>query len=128
MANRTLTNALRAVKSPYNVNTLTQEIGRIIFESKDWLEEAKNSLIALRKGLYESLKTLENAYPEKLKIIEGSCNFVFVKTPLAREIYEFLLTKSIAVRYMGDFIRITAGNTEENSELLERLSEFFKTE
>lgn len=128
VANRTLTNVLRAVKSPYNVNTLTQETGRIIFESRDWLEEAKSRLLTYRAELYNNLKNLEEAYPDKLEVIEGCSNFVFIKTPLAKEIYQFLLDKSIAVRYMGEFLRIAAGSAEENRELSDRLSEFFKTE
>ncbi len=32
--------------------------------------------------------------------------------------YQSLLNAGIAVRFMGDFLRITAGSTEENEELV----------
>lgn len=128
IANKTLTRALRAVKSPYNVNSVTQEIGRIIYQDKTYLENVKNKLICLRTGLYNELKRLEAEYPEYMQVFAGNSNFVFIKTGIAEKLYKYLLSESIAIRFMGDYIRITTGTESENEELLIALRRFFKTE
>lgn len=128
VANKTLTRALRAVKSPYNVNSLTQEIGRIIYEDKAYLADVKNKLIKLRSDLYSELKKLEGEYSQYIKVSDGNSNFVFIKTSIAKKIYDYLLSKSIAIRFMGEYIRITSGTEAENKELILALRQFFKTE
>lgn len=128
VANIKITNALRAVKSPYNVNTVSQTIGTIIYRNKKFLQNRRNTLVSLRKTLYNDLKQLENLYPEKLQIISGSSNFVFVKTDFGKAIFDFLLNKGVAVRYMGEYIRITAGTQDENSIVISLLKEFFTQE
>ena len=48
-------------------------------------------------------------------------NFVFIKPEApedARRIFEFLLKNQIAIRCMGNYLRITAGSPEENAELI----------
>lgn len=128
VANPTLTKAIRAVKSPYNVNSLTQSIGTIVFENKEYLSKARDEIIRLREQLADGLKRLEQRYPDKMKIIDGNSNFVFIRTDLGRRIYEYLLARSIAIRFMGDYIRITAGTHQENTEVLMCLNDFFVSE
>jgi histidinol-phosphate/aromatic aminotransferase/cobyric acid decarboxylase-like protein len=48
---------------------------------------------------------------------------VFVKTSKGLEIYQKLLERGIAIRYMGIYIRITAGTAEEIAELINALRE-----
>lgn len=128
VANQKITNTLRAVKSPYNVNTVSQTIGTIIYSNKEFLQNRRNTLVSLRKTLYNDLKQLENLYPDKLKIVSGSSNFVFVKTDFGKAIFDFLLNKGVAIRYMGDYIRITAGTQQENTTVVNLLKEFFTQE
>ena len=53
-------------------------------------------------------------------------NFVFMKTPCSKEIWEYLKGKSIVVRLMGAYLRITAGTEAEVAAVLAALNEFFE--
>ena len=51
VANEKLSNALRAVKSPYNVNSFTQAAGTVLFEHKEALEQAREQIIRQQEPL-----------------------------------------------------------------------------
>lgn len=118
VANPTLTTALQAVKSPYNVNVLTQAIGSVLFQYPEWNRRAMSELLASRDSLYEGMKRIESKYPEEMYVYPSVTNFVLVRLEEAKEAYTELLEQGIAVRFMGDFLRITAGSVEENEEFL----------
>jgi len=124
VANQTLTNAIKAVKSPYNVNSVTQAIGSVILKEQELSEVALSEIIDSKNALYERLKKFESKYPSQIKVYDSCTNFVFIKTPKAKEIYEYLLQNSIAIRFMGEYLRITAGTKAENTETLEKLNSF----
>lgn len=126
VANKTISRALKAVKSPYNVNSVSQAAGAVIYKNKEYLENIKKTIVTLRIKLYNSLVEISKKYPEKLRIIDGSSNFVFIKTKLGEKIYKYMLNNSVAIRFMGDYIRITAGTQEENAEFLRLLELFLK--
>ncbi len=120
VANPRITRLLQAVKSPYNVNSLTQLVAEEVLADKEKLAADRNVIIAETKWLYERILRLslfEKVYPT-------STNFVFVKTEQADEIFEFLLRKSICIRKFNGYLRMTAGNRNENTALLQALSEY----
>lgn len=122
VSNAVITEKLRAAKSPYNVNSLTQSAAEFMLSDKGEMNRrikaCKDALNELDNGLRErNFPFFETVYP-------SVTNFVFIKTAKAREIFEYLLSQSIAVRYMGDYLRITAGSTEENKALIKALSGF----
>ena len=122
VSNRKITEKLRAAKSPYNVNTLTQSIAEYLLMDKQNIAKRIELCKAAKSELYSGLKDLCAPYFET--IYPSVTNFVFIKTSYAKEIFDFLLTKSIAIRCMGNYIRITAGSHEENKAVLEALKEF----
>ena len=124
VANRVNSNALKAVKSPYNVNTVSQKIGAIIYNNKEFLQNRRGAIVSLRENLYNGLKKIENAYSQRLQIVSGCSNFVFVKTDYSKDIFDFLLSRGVAVRLMNNYLRITAGTEDENKVVLELLNEF----
>lgn len=124
VANKTLTKALQAVKSPYNVNTITQEIGTCIFSHKEMLEERRDIIIKNTKNLYNALTNLKNKYSLPFEIYESCTNFVFVKTEFAKNLYQYLLDSGIAIRCFGNAVRITSGSESENTELLIYIEKF----
>lgn len=124
VANRVNSNALKAVKSPYNVNTVSQKIGAIIYNNKEFLQNRRGAIVSLRENLYNGLKKIENAYSHRLQIVSGCSNFVFVKTDYSKDIFDFLLSRGVAVRLMNNYLRITAGTEDENKVVLELLNEF----
>ncbi len=126
VSNKTITTALRAVKSPYNVNTLSQKAGTCIFRHKDMLIERTNTIRENTNQLYNELVELKTNYKLPFDILEPCANFVFIRTELAKSIFEYLLKNSIAVRYFGSAgaLRITTGSGDENKELMSVLERY----
>ena len=122
VSNKTITEKMKAAKSPYNVNSLTQSIAEYLLNDTNEMERriqaCRNALNELDNGL------CERNFPFFEKIYPSVTNFLFIKTSKAREIFEFLLSRSIAVRLMGDHLRITAGSSEENMALMKALLDF----
>lgn len=53
-------------------------------------------------------------------------NFVFLRLTDAKGVYEALLARGIAVRLMGDRLRVSAGAPIENRALLSTLREILR--
>lgn len=118
-----ITTALRAAKSPYNVNAVTQAAAAAVLNHKSLIMEYTAEMINSRKQLQNSICELSERYFTIEKVYDSVTNFVFVKTPKAQEISEKLLSRGVAVRYMGSYLRITAGTEEENSIFLREFRE-----
>ncbi len=125
VACKKITNALRAVKSPYNVNSVSQAIGEIVYNNRDFLIKRQKTIVKNTKKLYNRLAEISVGI-NGFEPVEPCANFVFVKAERGKEIFEFLKARSIVVRYMGDYLRITTGTDAEIDELLCGIKEFFK--
>ena len=85
VANERLSNALRAVKSPYNVNSFTQMAGTVLFQHKELLERARRRLSARGKACM-MLFCRFKGIPGKYKLWKPETNLClsnrkFLKTP-----------------------------------------------
>ena len=60
---KTLAGALRAVKSPYNVNSLSQAVGTAVLRRKGELDRALETILRSRDQLYAGLRELGEKYP-----------------------------------------------------------------
>lgn len=120
-ADKTLTNVIRAVKSPYNVNSVSQALGTVLFAHPDYIDECIKTVVESRKELYSEILKIKSDKIEK--IFEPHTNFVFMKVKNAKDIFEKMKEKSIIIRNMGDYLRITAGTKEENKKVVKTLSE-----
>ena len=123
VAGETITTALRSVKSPYNTDSISQAVCSTVLSEKETLQKLCSDIIESNKYLYEKIFELSKEYTKLEKVYESVTNFVFIKTSAAKEIYEKLLERSIAIRYMGSYIRITAGSESENNEVVSALTE-----
>ncbi len=122
VANSELTRALRAAKSPYNVNSVTQAIGEAVYSRPQLLKENTKKIIESKNSLQASLESIETECFER--IYKSVTNFVFIKTRYAEKIYKELLNRSIAVRFMKDeYLRITAGSESENAAVISAIKE-----
>lgn len=128
VAVKTLTDVLKAVKSPYNVNLLSQAIGAYIFSQPHYIDTCINRIIDSRNDLYEHLLTLEKEFPNELSLTKPDTNFVFIKCARAASVFEYLKSTGIIVRLMGDHLRISAGRNYENEEVTNEMRKFFKGE
>ena len=124
VADPTISRAIKAVKSPYNVNSVSQAFGEVVYKNKDFLQNRQKNIVNNKNILYNGLVEIAESRQD-LKVFESVANFVFMKTDCSREIWEYLKAKSIVVRLMGEYLRITAGTEREVDAVLNALREFF---
>lgn len=125
VANPAITRAIRAVKSPYNVNSVSQAFGEILYRQKEYLQNRQKTIVKHTKMLYNGLAALADAQTG-VTVYRTAANFVLMKTGCSRDIWEYLKSCSIVVRLMGDCLRITAGTEEEVSAVLHALHAYFE--
>jgi histidinol-phosphate aminotransferase len=123
VTNKEITNVLRMIKSPFNVNSLTQMYGAVVLSNK---EEYIKSIETVKSGVKSLFSDLQELKIFR-KIYDTKTNFVFVETDKAKKIYEYLLNKNIAVRFFGEYLRICTGTPEENKELIKELTTWKKS-
>ena len=129
VANPTVTRALRAAKSPYNVNCISQLAGETLFSYPQLLRRNTEKIIESKELLLKKMLEFSKRYPTVLERVYPSCtNFVLIKTQKADEIYQKLLSASVAIRNFGNYLRISAGSPEENGCLFEALEGILKGE
>ena len=117
VANKTLTNVVRAVKSPYNVNSVSQALGEVLFAHPDYIDNCIETVVNSRKELYNEILKIKSDKIEK--VYETHTNFVFMKVKNAKQVFEKMKENSIIIRNMGEYLRITAGTKYENEKMLE---------
>ena len=126
VANPALTRVLQAVRSPYNVNAMTQAAGCIWFSHGDYIRSCVEQIKASRNALCRELAALGEQKKEILQVLPSYANFVFLHMAHAKSVFENLARQGIAVRLMGEYLRITAGSEMENKQLLTALEEILK--
>ncbi len=119
ISNKEIITALKSVKSPYNLNSLTQAIACDILSKGEELKIATKKMIVLTSKLKQSFESLKDKYNLFDEIYDSKTNFIYVKTKYANEIYNELLTYSIAVRNFKEYLRISIGTQKENEILIE---------
>lgn len=112
---------MRAAKSPYNVNAVTQAMATVALSNPLYHEVYRGLLLTSRDMLVAGLRKLE-AEGLLEKVFDSVTNFAYVKVKDTREIYDDLADRGILIRRFGEeFLRITAGTESENQELLATL-------
>ncbi|MDP4177758.1 MAG: histidinol-phosphate transaminase [Bacillota bacterium] len=123
LANNKIMEEIKKVKPPYNVNTVTQEIGALVLKHTDIIKGNINKITAEREYVINELKSINN-----IKLYPTYSNFVLIEIDNAEKIYNDLIKNGISVRYFGkgqlkNCLRITFGNRTENNSLISRLKE-----
>ncbi len=118
IANPKLSRLLKAVKSPYNVNSVSQIYGEELLQDHDYLRWAAQSIREQTVKLEAVLRRLAEKYPKLGQVYPSVTNFVYLKTDKSQAIYQGLQKKGVAIRQMGGYLRICAG-TEEEQQILE---------
>ncbi|MDR1464084.1 MAG: aminotransferase class I/II-fold pyridoxal phosphate-dependent enzyme [Oscillospiraceae bacterium] len=125
VANETLTQTLRAVKSPYNVGALTQAVGEAMFRDPARLRTGIADIRRSKDALAAGLRRLADQMPARLRVIGSEANFVFLTLPDTPAAFEFLKRRGIIVRaFYGSALRITAGTDAENAAVLSYLEQY----
>lgn len=119
VGDKVVADVFSAVKSPYNVNGISQRFGEIILGEKAFLDDCAKRLYDSAKEMREKIINLGLGKP-----FETYTNFVFYTDEKACEKQEFLRQNGVLIRKFaisGGALRITAGNREENSLVIELL-------
>lgn len=125
IAPKRITDALRAVKSPYNVNSVTQAIGCAVLSHPQEISKRVEKINASRDMLADALHALEKEYPGELHVVAHEANFAFVECDSSAELFDYLKGRGIIIRYFGKTLRITAGRNHENAELINAMRDYF---
>ncbi len=122
ISSKKIIQALHCVRSPYNVNGLTQAAGCVIFSNPDYIKKSVEEIKKARDYLYQGLLQFEENEAVR-RVVKPDTNFVFVELEDAGSVYDELKKRSIIVRRLGEYLRITAGTKKENDTLIQALSE-----
>jgi histidinol-phosphate aminotransferase len=116
---------LNAIKSPYNVNIVSQEIALAALQNPEWKDRAVAELVGERERLRAALYSLANVR----RVFPSDANFLLVEFDRARAVYAALVKRNIVVRdrssveLCDNCLRITVGAPAENQRLLSALAE-----
>jgi histidinol-phosphate aminotransferase len=117
---------MNKVKAPYNINIVTQQLALQALEEVGQV----NDMIKLLVDMRIALAAVISSMPHVTKVFPSDTNFLFVKIPHARKLYEYLLTQGIIVRDRStlelceDSLRITVGTEQENTALVDAMYEW----
>ena len=126
-ANAELTALIRAVKSPYNINSLSQAAGETVFADPDDLRARICAIRESRDWLYTAVSALYKRFPCAFRVPESRANFVTLLMPDPKPLFDHLTANKIYVSLnAGKYLRITCCSPEDNAKIVEVLQEYFE--
>ena len=114
---------MNKVKAPYNINIVTQELALQALDEVGQVNDMIKLLVDMRIALAEVIGSM----PHVIQVFPSDTNFILVKIPKARQLYEYLLSQGIIVRDRSalelceDSLRITVGTEQENTLLVDAM-------
>jgi histidinol-phosphate aminotransferase len=131
VANPSIIEVLKKVKSPYNVNVFAAQLGSLVIGSAEILEnimKIKNSRDLMVQKLLNLRMSTKQFY---IHLSQG--NFIlirFLNSQITNSIYQFLLNSQIKVRKFGNelpnCIRISIGTKSQMEKLLKSFKTYFE--
>jgi len=110
------------VRSPYNVNVLTQTAAEFMLERLDVLEEQASRIRQERDALGKNLSALRG-----VTVFPSAANFFLVRVPDAARVDASLRNQGVLVKNLhpgiAQCLRVTVGTPDENRILLTALRE-----
>ncbi|WP_185882565.1 histidinol-phosphate transaminase [Blattabacterium cuenoti] len=118
---------MNKIKSPYNINNISQELAIQALDNKDLFFYNLKKILSERKYMSLALKTI----PIVKKVYPSDANFLLVKLSCSpNKFYKYLLQNNIIVRNISQILlcnnclRITIGTNEENRFLIKKMQEY----
>lgn len=128
VANKTLIKYLNDVKfsiNSYTMNQMVIQAGVAAVKDDEYFKKTVTRVINTRKWAFDEFVKLG------FNVLDSKSNFLFVEheSKSAREIFEYLKTRNIYVRYFSkaridNRLRVTVGTDEQMKRLFEVLSEY----
>lgn len=125
-ASKEIIQVLNAIKPPYNVNELSQQAALKALNEEEKFKANLKIILDEKTKMEQALDEL----PCVLQRFPSDANFVLVRVPDAKGLYNYLMEKQIIVRnrskeYLCDnCLRLTVGTPEENGRLLDGLTSY----
>jgi len=120
VSNQNIVNELYKVKSPYNLNAVSQSLGIYALSKIDAVNSYIESIIKERLLVEKALSKLN------LKVYPSEANFIFFQS-LEPNLYNKLIEKDIRIRAFSDnlknYYRVTVGSPNENKQFIEAMEE-----
>lgn len=124
ISNEEIIKDLMSVKLPYNVNTFTQMVGKIVLSYKDLILSRIKFIMDERERVYKKLLSLP-----KVRVFPSSANFLFFYCD-EEDLMDRLLSYRVKIRkfeprhpLLRNAYRVTIGKREENDEFIRAMEE-----
>lgn len=112
-----------AIKPPYNVNTVSAQIGAELLEKPELLDGFLVAQLVQITELEDILKEFASAN-EGVELVPSSTNFFLMKMENPGALGDFLYERNIKIRVFDRAVRISAGTKEEHERLRAALKEW----
>ena len=122
-------NKIKFSTNPYNINSLTQAVGKAILDDNDYYLNNCKKIIENRE------KTVKDLTDLGFEVLPSKANFIFAKHNCfdGEYLYNYLRENGILVRHFNkqrikDYLRITIGTYEQMQALIDALRKVCKNE
>lgn len=111
------------IKESYNVSSISQNIALQALDQIERLQKKIEEMKYLKQELLKSCSTLG------IEASDSSTNFILIKVPNAKKIYENLADQKVIIRdrsnlsLLQNTLRVTIGSMQENEKLINTLKE-----
>lgn len=119
---------INKVRLPYNVNSLSQTITKVVLENRDAIDKQIKAIIKERERLYREMQRIDG-----IKSFPSEANFILFRTSKnADKVYHGLIDKGVLIRNMNqrgllnNCLRVTIGTYEEDNYFLKALKVVIK--
>lgn len=124
IASKNMIEIISKVKAPYNLNSISQCIGKTALDNKEIAFKYIESLKGGRDRLFSQLKTINS-----IQAIPSKSNFILIRTKKYKDLMKRFKEEKIQVKgfgvngVLGNCIRLTVGTENENIKVLKILKE-----
>ena len=115
VGSRALISQVSKVLKPYNINSITSLIGKIILREEELIEERVNKIVSEREKMHKMYSEYKN-----WTVFPSSANFVYIEGADTVRFKNMLNNSGIKIRSFNRkpaAIRITVGTPSENEEV-----------
>lgn len=115
---------LSKVKAPYNLNSISQLIGKTALDNRHIVDKYIEAIKAERKRIFRELSNIEG-----IETIPSKSNFILIKAEKYSDLIPRFKEEKILVKGFGkegvleNCIRLTIGTEDENTKVLKTLKE-----
>lgn len=114
---------INKVRLPYNVNSLSQTVGKVVLENREAIDKQIRAILRERERLFREMQRINGIRP-----FPSEANFILFRTDKdADKVYQGLIDKGVLIRNMNqkgllnNCLRVTIGTPKENNIFLKAL-------